>query len=225
MFDSRPSHSKRPPRHIERSPSSVRRDRTELLVEQELSDALKVSTVTRATHWSEAGVLEAPLLTSSTASLISLKTGSSGSPCCWPSGSPGVSSSASIIGLRFGTHAQTLFGRSVMCRCCTQAALIYIAARLVVPAPTSDEPIDLSGFFDSHRRKFMGAIATLAIVNEVTNLTLQGFNTSLLGMMVFAWVLLALTAFIWESKRVQYAVAALNVILTIWYAATFVRTL
>ena len=107
----------------------------------------------------------------------------------------------------------------------TQAALIYIAVRLVVPAPTSDEPIDLSGFFDSHRRKFMGAIATLAIVNEVTNLTLQGFNTSLLGMMVFAWVLLALTAFIWESKKVQYAVAALNVILTIWYAATFVRTL
>ena len=54
-----------------------------------------------------------------------------------------------------------------------QAALIYIVARLVVPAPRNDEPIDLSDFFDRHRRKFMGAIATLAIVNEGTNLTLQ----------------------------------------------------
>jgi hypothetical protein len=107
----------------------------------------------------------------------------------------------------------------------TQAALIYVVARLVVPVPANDEPIDLSGFFDDHRRKFMGAIAVLAIVNEVTNLTLQGFNTSLLGMMVAAWVLLALTAFIWKSPKVQYTVAALNVILTVWYAATFVRTL
>jgi hypothetical protein len=107
----------------------------------------------------------------------------------------------------------------------TQGALIYIVARLVVPTPRNDEPIDLSSFFDTHRRKFMGAIAVLAIVNEVTNLTLQGFNTSLLGLMVAAWVLLAVTAFTFESKRVQYAVAAANVILTVWYAATFVRTL
>jgi len=107
----------------------------------------------------------------------------------------------------------------------TQAALIYIVARLVVPVPANDEPIDLSAFFNSHRRKFMGAIATLAIVNELTNISLKGFDSSLLGFMVVGWVLLALTAFIWESPKVQYSVAALNVILTVWYAATFVRTL
>jgi hypothetical protein len=124
-------------------------------------------------------------------------------------------------------HARdnTVWTFGYVCLLLTQGALIYIVARLVVPAPTNDEPLDLSSFFDTHRRKFMGAITVLAIVNEVTNLTLQGFNTSLLGLMVAAWVLLAVTAFTWESKRVQYAVAAANVILTVWYAATFVRTL
>src|SRR5579863_206551 len=112
-----------------------------------------------------------------------------------------------------------------VCLLLTQGALIYIVARLVVPAPTNDEPIDLASFFDHHRRKFMGAIATLAIVNEATNLTLQGFNTSLLGLMVAAWVVLAVTAYIWAAPRVQYAVAAANVVLTVWYAMVFVPAL
>jgi len=107
----------------------------------------------------------------------------------------------------------------------TQGALIYIAARLVVPAPIKDEPVDLSAFFDSHRRKFMGAIVTLAIVNEATNLTLEGFNGSILGLMVAGWVLLFSAALLWESKRVQYAVASANVVMTIYYAATFVPAL
>jgi hypothetical protein len=106
-----------------------------------------------------------------------------------------------------------------------QGALIYIVARLVVPVPTTEQPIDLSDFFDRRRRKFMGAILTLTIVNEGTNLTLQGFNTSLLGLMVAGWLVLAATAFAWKAKPVQYAVAAANVALTTWYAFTFVSAL
>jgi len=43
--------------------------------------------------------------------------------------------------------------------------------------------------------------------------------------MVAAWVVLAVTAFIWASARVQYAVAVANVILTVWYAVVFVPAL
>jgi hypothetical protein len=107
----------------------------------------------------------------------------------------------------------------------TQGALIYIAARLVVPVPTKDEPVDLSAFFDSHRRKFMGAIVLLALVNEATNLTLAGFNTSRLGWLIVGWVLLFSAAFVWEDKHLQYAVAATNVVMTVYYAATFVPAL
>jgi hypothetical protein len=107
----------------------------------------------------------------------------------------------------------------------TQGAIIYIASRLVVPAPTDEEPIDLEKYFDDNRRKFMATIATLALVNEATNLTLVGFNTSLLGLLVAGWVLLFTAAFLWKSRRVQYAVAVANAVMTIYYAATFVPTL
>lgn len=98
-------------------------------------------------------------------------------------------------------------------------------SRIRLPFANARGAIDLASFFDHHRRKFMGAIATLAIVNETTNLTLQGFNTSLLGLMVAAWVVLAVTAYIWAAPRVQYAVAAANVMLTVWYAIVFVPAL
>jgi hypothetical protein len=124
-------------------------------------------------------------------------------------------------------HARNreIWSLGYVCLLLAQGAIIYVAARLVVPAPTHEGPIDLTAFFDHHRRKFMGAIAVLAIVNEATNLTLEGFNTSLLAMMVVAWVVLAVTALLFKSYRVQYAVAVANVILTAWYAVTFVPAL
>ncbi len=87
------------------------------------------------------------------------------------------------------------------------------------------EPVDLAAFFDENRRKFMGAIVILAILNEGTNLTFGGLNTSLLALMVVTWVVLAVTAYLFKSRCVQYVVAAVNVLLTVWYALTFVRTL
>ncbi|HRK63541.1 MAG TPA: hypothetical protein PLN53_04055 [Terricaulis sp.] len=106
-----------------------------------------------------------------------------------------------------------------------QGSLIYIASRLVVPAPSNDDPIDLSAFFDRHRRKFMGVIAAGAIVNVVTHLALRGFAPTLLGAMVVLWVLLALIGFLWSAKPVQYAVASANIALSAWYATTFIVAL
>jgi hypothetical protein len=94
-----------------------------------------------------------------------------------------------------------------------------------VPAPTTDEPIDLSAFFDRHRRKFMGVLIVLAIVNQATNLTLEGFSAPILGYMIIVWIGLFAAAWAWKSQSVQLAVAAVNVAMTAYYAVTFVPAL
>jgi hypothetical protein len=107
----------------------------------------------------------------------------------------------------------------------TQAALVYVASRLIVPATFSDRPIDLTAFFDRNRRKFMSIVIIYAIVNEATNLTLPGFGSLLLGLMVVAYIVLFSIAWIWKSQTVQLVVAAANVALTAYYAAKFVPAL
>ena len=58
-----------------------------------------------------------------------------------------------------------------------------------------------------------------------TNLTIEGFNSTLLGLMVLAWVVLFAIAWLCQSPRIQLVVAAANVALTAWYAVTFVPAL
>jgi hypothetical protein len=125
----------------------------------------------------------------------------------------------------WSARTQTSWSLGYVCLLLLQASLIYITSRLVVPTPSGAEQIDLTAFFDRNRRKFMGVITTLAVVNEATNLTLQRFNTSLLGLMVLTWVVLFAIAWRWASYRVQLIVAAANVVLTAWYAVTFIPAL
>ena len=112
-----------------------------------------------------------------------------------------------------------------VCQLLLQAAVIYIASRLIVPTPIADQTIDLTAFFESNRRKFMGVLVVLAVINEATNLTLGGFSSLVLGLMVIAWVVLFTAAWIWKSQSVQLAVAVANVVLTAYYAVKFIPTL
>jgi hypothetical protein len=122
-------------------------------------------------------------------------------------------------------HDQTVWTLVYVSLLLTQAALVYVASWLIVPSTFSDEPIDLTAFFDRNRRKFMGVIMILAIVNEVTNLTLPGFGNLTIGLMIAAWIVLLSVGMIWKSPRVQLAVAAANVVLTSYYAVKFVPAL
>jgi hypothetical protein len=112
-----------------------------------------------------------------------------------------------------------------VCQLLTLGALIYIASRLVVPATPGDEPIDLTDFFDRNRRKLMGVLIMLAVCNEAINLTLEGFGSPLLAVMVVAYIALFAIAWTWKSQPVQLAVVAANVALTAYYAVTFVPAL
>jgi len=71
----------------------------------------------------------------------------------------------------------------------------------------------------------MSVVMILAIVNEVTNLTLPGFGSLLIGSMRMGWIVLLGVGWLWKSPRIQLAVAAANVALTAYYAVTFVPAL
>jgi len=106
-----------------------------------------------------------------------------------------------------------------------QAALIYVASHLSVPSSSSEEPVDMTAFFDRNRRKFMSVTLILAATNELLNLSLPGFGSWHLGLLVLAWIVLLSVGIYSNSTRVQIFLASLNVVLTIYYAVEFVPML
>lgn len=48
----------------------------------------------------------------------------------------------------------------------------------------------MTDFFNRSRRKFMGVILILAITNEALNLSLPGFGSLHVGLLVLAWIVL-----------------------------------
>ena len=122
-------------------------------------------------------------------------------------------------------HLETFWSLAYVCLLLLQASIIFVASRLIVPAASDGAAIDMTSFFDRNRRKYMAVLIVLAAVNEIINLSLPGFGSLHLGLLVAAWIVLFGVASTWPSHRVQLAMAAANVIFTIHYAMTFVPAL
>jgi hypothetical protein len=106
-----------------------------------------------------------------------------------------------------------------------QASLIYLASHLIVPSSSGDGPMDMTDFFDRNRRKFMSIVIILAITNEILNLSLPGFGSLHVGLLVAAWIALLSIGIYSNSPKVQLVLAATNVLLTVHYAVEFVPAL
>ena len=106
-----------------------------------------------------------------------------------------------------------------------QASLIYLVSHLIVPSSSREEPVDMTAFFARNRRKFMSVMVILSVMNEGLNLSLPGFGSLRLGLLVLAWIVLLGIGIGSGSPKVQLALAGLNVLLTIYYAIKFVPTL
>ena len=106
-----------------------------------------------------------------------------------------------------------------------QASLIFLASHLVVPSNSGDRPVDMSEFFDASRRKFMGVILILAITNEFLNLSLPGFGSLHVGLLVLAWIVLLSVGMASRSPKVQLMLAGINVLITVHYAVEFIPAL
>ena len=104
-------------------------------------------------------------------------------------------------------HDQLDWSLAYVLQLLTQASLIYLASYLVIPSTSRDGPVDMTEFFDQNRRKFMGTIIILAIANEILNLSLPGFGSLHVGLLVLAWIVLLSIGMISNSPRVQLALA------------------
>ena len=122
-------------------------------------------------------------------------------------------------------HLETIWSLPYVCLLLLQASIIFVAARLIVPVASDGAAIDMTAFFDRNRRKYMAVVIVLAAINEIVNVSLPGFGSFQLGVLVAAWIVLFGVAWTWQSNRVQVAVAAVNAMLTIYYAMTFVPSL
>ena len=122
-------------------------------------------------------------------------------------------------------HREANWSLPYVCLLLAQASIIFVAARLIVPAASGASAIDMTSFFDRNRRKYMAVLIVLAAVNEIINLSLPGFGSLHLGLLVLAWIVLFSLAWIWQSPRVQLVVAAANVLLTVHYAIAFLPSL
>ena len=106
-----------------------------------------------------------------------------------------------------------------------QASMIFVAARLIVPGVSNGSPVDMTAFFERTRRKYMAVVFAVAASNELINLSLPGFGSIQVALLVAAWLFLFAVGWVFASLRVQLAIAAANVMLTGYYAVTFVPSL
>ena len=122
-------------------------------------------------------------------------------------------------------HGERLWSLAYVGLLLAQASMIFVAARLIVPAASDDAAIDMTAFFERNRRKYMAVVVALAAVNEIINLSLPGFGSLQVALLVGAWIVLFSVGWVSPSIRVQLVVAAANVLLSAYYAVTFVPSL
>ena len=106
-----------------------------------------------------------------------------------------------------------------------QASLIFLACYLVVPSSMAEGSLDMTRFFDTSRKKFLGVILVLAVTSEILNLSLPGFGSLHVGLLVLSWIVLLGVGIFSSSSKIQHLLAAINVLFTVYYAVTFIPEL
>jgi hypothetical protein len=119
-------------------------------------------------------------------------------------------------------HGQSDWSLPFVLQLLFQASLIYLASYLVVPSSSDDQALDMTKFFNASRRKFMGVILLLAVTSEILNLSLPGFGSLHVGLLVLAWMVLLSIGMISNSSKVQHVLAGINVLFTVHYSVEFI---
>jgi hypothetical protein len=58
-------------------------------------------------------------------------------------------------------HREAIWSLPYVCLLLTQASIIFVAARLIVPSVSDDSAVDMTTFFDRNRRKYMAVVIVL----------------------------------------------------------------
>lgn len=122
-------------------------------------------------------------------------------------------------------NSQSIWTLAFVLQLLLQASLIYLACYLVVPSSTAERTLDMTKFFDTSRKKFMGVILILGVTNEILNLSLPGFGSLHVGLLVLLWIVLLSVGIVSSSSKVQHFLAGINVLITVYYSVTFIPML
>jgi hypothetical protein len=104
-------------------------------------------------------------------------------------------------------------------------AILFVNCWLIVPEVEIKEPVDLAAHHAAVRRKFLTGLLIYLVLGHLANLMLAGFQSSAVKLLGIAQISLIVTAWIFESPRIQLGVIAAMYLLTAWYALNFIPAL
>jgi hypothetical protein len=122
-------------------------------------------------------------------------------------------------------RADPVWSLGFVCFLLLMGAILFIDCWLVVPDIEGTEPVDLEAYHAVIRRKFLPGLLAYLCLGIVANLMLEDFQSPTLMLLVGTEAALVVTAWIWESPRVQVGVIAAIYVLSAWYSVNFIPAL
>jgi hypothetical protein len=104
-------------------------------------------------------------------------------------------------------------------------AVLFVSCWMIVPEIDGNDPVDLAAHYAALRRKFLIGVLLYTVLAQLANLMLEGFESTtvkLIGTMQAAFII---TAWTFQSSRVQLGVVAAMYVLMTWYALNFIPDL
>lgn len=103
-------------------------------------------------------------------------------------------------------------------------AVLYLTCWLVVPTESAvEDQIDLSKFFETRRRGFLGAYLVYVAMGLFANLSIGSLASA--ALVSASQLVLVGAAYLWSGPRLQAAVIVAMYCLTAWYAVQYVPSL
>lgn len=122
-------------------------------------------------------------------------------------------------------HEQDRWSFLYVCFLLWQASLIYLASHLIVPTAETESPVDMKKFFADKHKGYMVVCIITAASNEALNLTLPGFGSLHIGLLVACWITIFAIGYRARSEKIQNLLVVANILVTANYAVTYVSAL
>lgn len=104
------------------------------------------------------------------------------------------------------------------------ATVLYIACGLAVPNENdTKDGLDLAAFHETNRRRFLSAVIVYELLMIFGNLAIASLESA--ALINVGQLALTGAAWLWADRRVQVGAVSLMLLLTGWYAYTFIPTL
>ena len=118
-------------------------------------------------------------------------------------------------------HEQAYWSLPFILFLLVQVSLLYVAARIATPEGQAGQPIDMAAHFEAARRRMFEVLGIYMLFGAAANQFIPGFGTIELKLIGAAYVVLFFTASRVASTKLQIAIAAAVLGLTVWYSVRY----